>query len=312
MNTIATRTAIAALLALLLPLTAVADDVTPDLTLSLKTDPNAEAETSPEDLAAARAAFEGGIARGIAGGAITGGALALIPAMTEYNLSYHGEPDIAFLATSIPVMLTAGIPLLASGIGHHASTRHLAYDQRGAAIRARFSRAMTPVWTVTGSLMGTIALAYTVDLAGEGYTSAPGIFASSVGWSMVAGAGALAIDGDQALASLDAPRGHRDNFLRFGIPMMVNGSVALFGVLPAARTGQVFGREDAQAVYAVGGAGAGMLAAGGIALIAGAVSHMPKPDFLAQRGPAIRVLGATPTFDPVKGHGGFSMVGTFR
>jgi len=270
----------------------------------------AAVEASAADLSAARAAFNGGVGRGVGGALLTGGALALIPAITEYNLDYRGEPDIAFLAGTMPVMLTAGLPLMISGIGHHASTRHLPYAQRGAAMRARLARGLTIPWTITGALLGTGALAYFVDLSGEGYTSTPAIVASAAGWSMVAGSAALAIDGDRALAALDAPRGRRDNFLRFGVPMLAIGSITLFAIAPAVRTGQELTREVPQAVVAVIGSGAGMLTAGGISVLAGALQHTPKPDFLAHR-PRPRLLAVTPSFDPIRKRTGLSFVGTF-
>lgn len=307
-NTTTTLTALIVCALTIAPLSARADEPAPE---TPDTSESVELEASAADLSAARSAFGGGVARGVGGAMLTGGALALIPAITEYNLDYRGEPDIAFLAGTMPAMLTAGLPLLISGIGHHASTRHLPYAQRGAAMRARLARGLTIPWTITGALLGTGALAYFVDLSGEGYVSTPAIVAAASGWSMVAGAGVLAVDGDRALTSLNAPRGRRDNFLRFGVPMLTLGSITLFAVAPAVRTGQELTREVPQAVVAVIGSGAGMLTAGGISMLAGALQHTPKPDFLAKGGVRPRLLAVTPSFDPISKRTGLAFAGTF-
>ncbi|MCO4771849.1 MAG: hypothetical protein KDA24_17590, partial [Deltaproteobacteria bacterium] len=243
-----------ALIAFALPQLASAQDADPSEELDDASSSESPAldlrtsEPSEEDLAAARRAYQGGVARAVGGAALTGGALALIPAITEYNLDYNKEPDIAFLASTMPLLLTAGIPLLVSGIGHHSSTRHLPYEQRGAAMRARLSRGLTIPWTLAGAAMGTAALAYFVDLSGEGYNSTPALMATVAGWSMVGGAAVMAIDGDLAMATLNSPRGQRDNFARFSVPMLVMGSVTLFVVAPVARTGQEMSREVPQAI----------------------------------------------------------------
>ncbi|MCO4773671.1 MAG: hypothetical protein KDA24_26810, partial [Deltaproteobacteria bacterium] len=59
------------------------------------------------------------------------------------------------------------------------------------------------------------------------------------------------------------------------------------------------------------GSGAGMLAAGGIGMLAGALAHTPKPDYLAKGTPRPRVLAVSPAFDPRGKRAGFSIFGVF-
>jgi|GEM_PF-3797452 len=274
-------------------------------------DPDSEETESTEDIQAARRAFRGGVGRAIGGAALTGGALALIPAITEYNLNWN-EPDVAFLAGSIPVLLTAGIPLLVSGIGHHGATKHLAYEQRGPMIRSRLAEALTVPWTVIGSLMGTGAMVYAIDFGGEGIVSTPGLVASATGWTLVGMGGALALDGDNALNQLGVAPERRTNYLRFSLPLLVTGSVTMFAIAPAVRTGQEKSREVPQAVIGVIGAGGGMVAAGGVSLLIGALQNAKRPDFLAERSSPVKILGASPSIDAANKKFSFTLVGTFR
>ncbi len=294
----------------LLPTVAHAQNETTDPETSTATTP-APVE-SPEDLAAARRAFNAGVARAVSGAALTGGAFALIPAMTEYNLGWGREQDVAFLAGTMPMLLTAGLPLLISGIGHHASTRHLPYELRGASMRSRLAQGLTVPWAIFGGLMGTGAMVYAIEFGGEGIVSTPALLAAASGWSLVGMSGALALDGDRAMAELGAPLGRRDNFLRFGIPMLALGSITVFAVAPAVRTGQKTAREEPEAIIGLIGAGSGMMAAGGIALAAGALQHAPRPDFLARRAAPVRLLAAAPSVDLENKRVSFTLVGTFR
>jgi len=232
--------------------------------------------------------------------------------MTEYNLGWGREQDVAFLAGTMPMLLTAGLPLLISGIGHHASTRHLPYELRGASMRSRLAQGLTVPWAIFGGLMGTGAMVYAIEFGGEGIVSTPALLAAASGWSLVGMSGALALDGDRAMAELGAPLGRRDNFLRFGIPMLALGSITVFAVAPAVRTGQKTAREEPEAIIGLIGAGSGMMAAGGIALAAGALQHAPRPDFLARRAAPVRLLAAAPSVDLENKRVSFTLVGTFR
>ena len=86
----------------------------------------------------------------------------------------------------------------------------------------------------------------------------------------------------------------------------------MFAIGPAVRTGQEKSREVPQAVIGVIGAGGGMIAAGGLSLLVGALQNSKRPDFLAKGDAPVRILGASPSIDAENKKVSFTLVGTFR
>jgi hypothetical protein len=247
--------------------------------------------------------------RAALGGVLLGTGLAMIPTMTEYRI-LSGTDDIAFFGATMPILISLGTPMLVASFAELKRAEHIPLEQRGLYIRARVGQTFAAPYAVAGSLLGTIGLVAAIDLGGEGYPSAPAMFAGAIGYSLAGAGGVLAHDGDRAAQQL-GDKVPRKGFLAFGIPMVAVGGVATFAAAPLVRAFQSDSGQKPQAIVGLIGAGSTQMAIGTATLIAGAVQNS-KPLVLSERArPRPQILAASPTLDPIKGTVGAAITGRF-